>query len=295
MNTGKSAVALGLFDGVHLGHRAVLNLALEQEKNGLIPYVFTFNPTMVLRKSKGEYGYIYNHLSKYNMLFNLGFGSHIRSVSFEKICRLSGEEFVKNILIDKMNAGIVCCGNNFRFGNFASCGVNELCELGKKYGFEVRIADDVVYKGETVSSTVVRNLLLNGDTVKACQFLGAPYNINGEVVHGKALGRTIGFPTVNQIFEKGQLVPKFGVYASDTFINGYQYRAMTNIGIKPTVNYDGVPLAETHIINFSGDLYGENIRLNLLEFIRPEQKFTCLDELKRQIAEDMESIQHILI
>lgn len=295
MNTGKSAVALGLFDGVHLGHRAVLNLALEQEKNGLIPYVFTFNPTMVLRKSKGEYGYIYNHLSKYNMLFNLGFGSHIRSVSFEEICRLSGEEFVKNILIDKMNAGIVCCGNNFRFGNFASCGVNELCELGKKYGFEVRIADDVVYKGETVSSTVIRNLLLNGDTVRACRFLGEPYNINSEVVHGKALGRTIGFPTVNQIFEKGQLVPKFGVYASDTFINGYRYRAMTNIGMKPTVNYDGVPLAETHIINFSGDLYGKNIRLNLLEFIRPEQKFSSLDELKRQIAEDMESIQHILI
>lgn len=295
MNTGKSAVALGLFDGVHLGHRAVLNLALEQEKNGLIPYVFTFNPTMVLRKSKGEYGYIYNHLSKYNMLFNLGFRSHIRSVSFEEICRLSGEEFVKNILIDKMNAGIVCCGNNFRFGNFASCGVNELCELGKKYGFEVRIADDVVYKGETVSSTVIRNLLLNGDTVRACRFLGEPYNINSEVVHGKALGRTIGFPTVNQIFEKGQLVPKFGVYASDTFINGYRYRAMTNIGMKPTVNYDGVPLAETHIINFSGDLYGKNIRLNLLEFIRPEQKFSFLDELKRQIAEDMKSIQHILI
>lgn len=295
MEKRKSAVALGLFDGIHLGHRAVLNLALEQEKNGLIPYVFTFNPTTVLRKSKGEYGYIYNHLSKYNMLFNLGFQSHIRSVSFEEICGLNGEEFVKNILIDKMNVGIVCCGNNFRFGKSASCGVAEMCDMGKKYGFEVRIADDVVYEGETVSSTAVRNMLLNGDTVRAWQFLGEPYNISKEVVHGKALGRTIGFPTINQIFDKGQLVPKFGVYVSDVLIDGYWYRAMTNIGIKPTVNYDGIPLAETYIIDFSGDLYGKNVRLNLLEFIRPEQKFDSVDELKSQIAEDMESIQHILI
>lgn len=295
MEKRKSAVALGLFDGVHLGHRAVLNLALEQEKNSLIPYVFTFNPTMVLRKSKGEYGYIYNHLTKYDMLFNLGFKSHIRSVSFEEICGLSGEEFVKNILADKLNAGVVCCGNDFRFGKNASCGISELYELGKKYGFEVCIADDVVYEGETVSSTAVRNMLLNGDAVRAWQFLGEPYAINKAVVHGAELGRTIGFPTINQLFSKGQLVPKFGVYASDVCIDGIWYRAMTNIGMKPTVNYDGMPLAETYIIGFSGDLYGRNVQMNIREFIRPERKFDSVDELKRQIADDIESIQHILL
>lgn len=295
MEKRKSAVALGLFDGVHLGHRAVLNLALEQEKNGLIPYVFTFDPTMVLKKNKGEYGYIYTHLDKLSILDRLGFLGHIYSVSFQEVCGLSGEEFVKNILIDKLNTGFVCCGNDFRFGKNASCGVNELYELGRKYDFDVKIADDVVLDGETVSSTAVRNMLLNGDVTKVWQFLSEPYAINKTVVHGAELGRTIGFPTINQQFSKGQLVLKYGVYASDVCIDGVWYRAMTNIGMKPTVNYEGIPLAETHIIDFLGDLYGRRIQTNIREFIRPEQKFDSVDELKMQIAKDMENTKHILI
>lgn len=295
MEKRKSAVALGLFDGIHLGHRAVLNMALEQEKNGLIPYVFTFNPVMVSKKSRGEYGYIYTHLDKLRILSRLGFFWSIYSVSFQEVCGLSGEEFVKNILIDKLNVGFVCCGNDFRFGKNASCGVNELYELGRKYDFDIKIADDVILEGETVSSTAIRNMLLNGDVTKARQFLGAPYTINKTVIHGAELGRTIGFPTVNQLFSKGQLVPKYGVYASDVCIDGVWYRAMTNIGMKPTVNYNGIPLAETHIIGFSGDLYGRRIQTNIREFIRPEQKFDSVDELKRQIAEDMKDIQHINI
>lgn len=290
MEKRKSAVALGLFDGVHLGHRAVLKLAVE---SGFVPSVFTFNPSAVTKKS--ESGYIYGSYERSKLLRECGI-EKILSVGFSDLCSLSGEEFVKNILIDEMNAGFVCCGNNFRFGKNASCGVNELREFGRKYGFDVAVADDVVYEGETVSSTAIRNMLMNGDIIKAWQFLDEPYTINKKVVHGAELGRTIGFPTINQIFSKGQLVPKFGVYASQVLIDGYYYRAMTNIGMKPTVNYGGMPLAETHIIDFSGDLYGKYVRLNLMEFIRPEQKFGSLDELKRQITEDMEDIkQHILI
>lgn len=295
MEKEKSAVALGLFDGIHLGHRAVLNLALEQKKNGLTPCVFTFNPAMVSKKSGGEYGYIYTHLYKLKMLYRLGFSWKICSVQFQEVCGFSGEEFVKNILIDRLNAGFVCCGNNFRFGKDASCGVNELYEFGEKYGFEVCIADDVVLDGEIVSSTAVRNMLLSGDTAKARQFLGEPYTIDTTVVHGAELGRTIGFPTINQPFSKGQLVLKYGVYASDVCIDEKWYRAMTNIGIKPTVSCAGVPLAETHIIGFSGDLYGRNIQVNIRKFIRPEQKFESVDELKRQITKDMEIIQHLNI
>lgn len=290
MDKKKSAVALGLFDGVHLGHRAVLKIALEQEKNDLIPYVFTFDPEMVLRKSKGGAGYIYDDLTKYNMLCGLGFDSHIRSVSFEDVCGLSGGDFVRNILIAEMNAGMVCCGNDFRFGKNAVCGIKELHELGRKYGFEVRIADDVLYDGETVSSTSVRNMLLNGDVTRAGQFLGESYSIEQTVAHGAELGRNIGFPTINQIFRNGQLVPKYGVYASDVQLDGCWYRAMTNIGMKPTVNYGGLPLAETHIIGFSGDLYGKNVKVNIKEFIRPEQKFSSIDELKEKIADDIRSV-----
>ncbi len=289
MEKRKSAVALGLFDGVHLGHRAVLNIAVE---SGLVPSVFTFNPETVAVKS--SLGYIYNKEEKDRLLADCGI-EQIYSVDFSDVCGMNGEEFVKNILIDRLNAGFVCCGNNFRFGKNASCGVNELYELGKKYSFEVKIADDVVYEGETVSSTAVRNMLLNGDTVRAWQFLGRPYTISKEVIHGAELGRTIGFPTINQVFSKGQLVLKFGVYASDVCIDGAWYRAMTNIGMKPTVNYNGIPLAETHIMDFSGDLYGMRVQINIREFIRPEQKFGSVDELKKQIAEDIDYINILLI
>lgn len=289
MEKRKSAVALGLFDGVHLGHRAVLNIAVE---SGLVPFVFTFNPETVAVKS--SLGYIYNKEEKDRLLADCGI-EQIYSVDFSDVCGMNGEEFVKNILIDRLNAGFVCCGNNFRFGKNASCGTAELRELGRKYGFEVKVADDVVYEGETVSSTAVRNMLLNGDTVRAWQFLGRPYTISKTVVHGAELGRTIGFPTINQVFSKGQLVLKFGVYASDVCIDGAWYRAMTNIGMKPTVNYNGIPLAETHIMDFSGDLYGMRVQINIREFIRPEQKFNSVDELKKQIAEDMEEILYLLI
>lgn len=289
MEKRKSAVALGLFDGVHLGHRAVLKLAVE---SGLVPSVFTFSPEAVSGKS--SMGYIYSESEKSALLRKCGI-SDIYSVSFNDVCNLSGDEFVKNILINRMNAGFVCCGNDFRFGKNASCGVNELREMGVKYGFDFASADDIKWENVTVSSTEIRKFLLDGDVVKAHMFLGRPYSINKKVIHGAELGRTIGFPTINQIFDKGQLVPKFGVYASSVCIDGYYYRAMTNIGMKPTVNYGGMPLAETHIIDFSGDLYDKNIDTEIMEFIRPEQKFNSVDELKLQIADDMEQIQYILI
>lgn len=293
MNTKKSAVALGFFDGVHLGHREVIRLSAEQKENGFVPSVFTFNPDAVSDR-KNSAGYIYGTEEKSELLRECGI-EEILSSDFEEVCDLSGEEFVKNILVDKMSAGFVCCGNNFRFGKNALCGVNELHELGKKYGFEVRTAGDIKIEGKTVSSTEIRRFLLDGDVVKAHMFLGRPYSINKKVVHGAELGRTIGFPTLNQVFDRNQLVLKYGVYASDVFINGNWYRAMTNIGMKPTVNYGGMPLAETHIIDFSGDLYNKRISINILEFIRPEKKFDSLDGLKRQIAGDMEDIKNILM
>ena len=293
MSIKKSAAALGFFDGVHLGHRVVIKLAVKQEKNGLVPSVFTFNPDAISGR-KSDDGYIYSSEEKSKLLSECGI-DNIFSVSFEEVCNLSGEEFVKEILIDKMNVGFVCCGNDFRFGKSASYGTDELRKYGIKYGFEVCTADDIKFEGEIVSSTKIRKFLLDGNIIKAHMFLGRPYAINKEVIHGAHLGSTRGFPTVNQIFETRQIVPKFGVYASDVCINGYWYRAITNIGMKPTVNYGGMPLAETYIDGFSGDLYGKTIQVNLCEFIRPEQKFASVDELKQQIAKDIENMRYILL
>lgn len=283
----KTSVALGLFDGVHIGHRKVLELALKNAEKGYTPAVFTFEPDTVLKKSTGRDGYIYTTAEKTRILKNLGF-NEIYSPSFSHICGMTGEEFVQDILVKKMNTAVVCCGRDFRFGRNASCGTEELREFGRKYGFEVFIAEDVSLDGTVVSSGEIRRLLLNGDIAQANRLLGAPYAVSAEVVKGAALGRTIGFPTANQLFGENQLVAKFGVYRAETEIDGIMYQAMTNIGIKPTVDYGGKPLAETFISGFSGDIYGRTIQVRLLEFIRSEKKFSSVDELKAQIADDLQ-------
>ncbi len=283
----KSAVALGLFDGVHLGHRAVLDLALEQKKNGLTPTVFTFSPSAVLRKTSGHDGYIYNHIHKYNILTEYGFSGNIYSAEFEKVCGLTGEEFAENILENYFNAEIVCCGNDFRFGKNASCNVEDLRRFGKKYGFEVHTADNVKIDGITVSSGEIRQLILNGKIEKANRLLGMPYRVSGNVVHGNEIGRTINFPTINQEYSDGQLVPEYGVYKTVTDVDGVKYKSITNVGVKPTIRGERKPLAETHILNFSGDLYNKYIEVEFCRFIRPEMKFSSVEELKNQISKDI--------
>lgn len=283
----KSAVALGLFDGVHLGHRAVLDLALEQKKNGLTPTVFTFSPSAVLRKTSGHDGYIYNHIHKYNILTEYGFSGNIYSAEFEKVCGLTGEEFAENILENYFNAEIVCCGNDFRFGKNASCNVEDLRHFGKKYGFEVHMADNVKIDGITVSSGEIRQLILNGKIEKANRLLGMPYRVSGNVVHGNEIGRTINFPTINQEYSDGQLVPEYGVYKTVTDVDGVKYKSITNVGVKPTIRGERKPLAETHILNFSGDLYNKYIEVEFCKFIRPEMKFSSVEELKNQISKDI--------
>ncbi len=287
MENKKSAVALGLFDGVHLGHRAVLELAQRERENGISPVIFTFSPQAVLRKNSGAGGFIYGHVQKLGLLD--GFGG-VFSADFKIVKPFTGEEFVRHYLKNTLNAVVVCCGADFRFGRGASCGVDDLCKFGEKYGFEVRIAEDVCVDGTIVSSGEIRHRLIEGDISGANKLLGRPYFIRGEVVHGAKLGRTIGFPTINQVFESGQLVPKYGVYAGRVRVDGRSYRAVTNIGMKPTVEYDGLPLAETHIVDFSGDLYGKKIDTEILGFIRPEQKFNSVEELKNQIGTDTEKV-----
>lgn len=293
METKKRAVALGLFDGIHLGHRAVLDLALVQEKNGLQPAVFTFNPVAVLRKSSGQDGYIYPHIRKYKMLENLGFSFNIYSENFDEICGLSGEEFAENVLVKKLNAGIVCCGNNFRFGKNASCGVEELKSFGEKYGFSVQTAEPVKVNDITVSSGEIRRCLVSGKIEKANTLLGEPYNIYTTVVHGNEIGRTINFPTINQNYSKGQLILKYGVYFTTTYIDDIKYKSITNIGVKPTIAGKRTPLSETHILDFSGDLYNKNIRVEFNKFIRPEMKFSSVDELRKQISADIAVVREI--
>ena len=281
----RTSVALGLFDGVHLGHRAVLKTAAAQKMNGLTPCAFTFPPESTAGKNAE---YIYSDKEKQMLLTSSCDIAKIFSPQFSEICMMDGDTFARSILRKELNAVYVACGKDFRFGKDAAWGIDELAGFGRKYGFTVQAVDDVCCGNERVSSTAVRKLLQKGELRRANLFLGEPYMIMKEISSGAQLGRTIGFPTANQLFSKGQLVPAYGVYASRTLYEGKWYPSMTNIGIKPTVSYGGAPLAETYISGFSGDLYGKTVQVVLLDFIRPEKRFSDLDELKQQIRRDVE-------
>lgn len=281
----KTAAALGLFDGVHEGHELILRNAGMYSLQNYAPSVFTFRTESIKIKHGKPFEYIYTNRQKLEKISkNI---RYVLSPDFDEVRNMTGEEFVEKILVNIMNVGAVVCGDNFRFGKNASCGISELKSFGEKYGFEVKISK----LGENhFSSEKYRKLLRNGEVEKL--YPHNAYSLFGEVVRGNQIGRTINFPTVNQLYAENQLVPKFGVYRTRTFIDEKCFPSVTNIGVKPTVKGERNPLAETHILHFGGNLYGKTITVEFLEFIRPEIKFSSLDELKNQIEKDISRVKN---
>ena len=278
---------------MHLGHRAVIGRALEYSAHGLSPAVFTFVTNSVEIKHEQTFRYIVDNEQKLEMMRRMGV-SDIYCPDFREIKELSAEEFARDILCGRLAAKKVICGYAFRFGNKALCGIEELRALGVKYGFEAVSVPPVYLDGSVISSTAIRKCIEDGDIARANMLLGYSYGITGAVVHGFEIGRTIDFPTINQSFGENQLIPRFGAYASQTFADGKKYSSVTNIGIKPTVGVRTAPLAETHIIGYNGDLYGKKISVELIDFIRPERKFSSLEELKGAIADDVRKTEELL-
>lgn len=288
----KTAVALGIFDGVHLGHRIILEKAKSRLNNKLEFAVFTFKTSSVTKKHGKPYEYIYTEAQKNHIFEQLG-ADYVYSPDIRSLMDMSGEDFCRDILKGKMNAESVVCGENFRFGKGASCGAEQLKQFGDKYGFEVCICDILQMDGEAVSSGRIKDCLKNGDITKANRLLGENYFVAGEVVSGNRIGRTINFPTLNQLFEERQIIPKMGAYATCCEIDGKKYSGVTNIGVKPTVESNIRPLAETHVSGFSGDIYGKNVRIDFIEFLRAERKFSSIEHLKNQIESDLKSANEI--
>ncbi len=286
----RCAAALGIFDGVHAGHREIISAAVRLKEKCLVPAVFTLDTQSVKRKHGKPFEYIYTNRQKLKLLGELGI-EYAYSPSFDSIRDMDGEEFAAEILAKRLKAGAAICGENFRFGKNASCGAEELVSFGKKYGFEVKVISLKKYNGKVFSSELFRSMLREGRVLELLGMGLAPYFIDAEVIEGNRIGRTLNFPTINQRFESGQLVPRKGVYHSHVNINGICCEAITNVGVKPTVEKDIAPLAETHILDYSGDLYGESVRVALRCFIRDEQKFASVEELKRQVDADIEYVR----
>lgn len=283
----KTACALGLFDGVHRGHQMIINEAVSAAKEkGVKSAVFSFKTNTVT--SKGHDGRIEMLMSddeKHEKMERLGV-DYIFSPDFESFKGMPPENFVRDIIRDKLNCICAVCGTDFTFGRGAVGKADDLVRIGKKYGIEVIVLDKLAIDGEEVSSTVIRKYIRTGLISKANKLLGRRFGFDLEVEHGFQRGRTWDFPTINQKIPKGRVMPRFGVYCSKVLIDGKWYRGVTNIGIKPTVNEIVSPLAETFIIDYNGNLYGKKIKFELFEFLRPERKFDSFDELKQEILKN---------
>lgn len=280
-----SVVAIGNFDGLHKGHIKLLNVLKEKAYElsaSSVVYTFSKHPKNVFCEHSQKL--IYDN-SKKEKLFSENGIDTLFFEDFLKVSNLGPEEFVKEILIDKFNIKAAVMGTNGRFGRKSAGTAKTLCELGKKYGFEVLVVEPLVIGDIVCSSTEVRNSIGAGDFEKCANLLGRNYSVLGTVVSDKHLGRTYGFPTANIIPEKERPDIKRGVYATNTRIGDKVYKSITNVG---TTSFD-VPekeRIETHILDFSGDLYGENIEVEFLYYMRDFKSFVSTDELKEQLNED---------
>lgn len=286
-----TAVALGFFDGVHRGHQAVIGRAVELAGEELAPAVFTFRPSgdMPARKSGGL---LCTEEQKEEELRRLGVRL-VASPGFEDIRGISGEDFVRENLFRGMRAKILCCGEDFRFGRGAALAVRELAGLCRELDIRLEVVPPVLEDGAPVSSTRIRAAVSAGEMETARRLLGRPFGICFPVEHGRRLGRRLGFPTINQVFPERFVLPRFGVYAAFVRWKGVLYPAVANVGVKPTVGAER-PLAETYIAGFEGDLYGEKVPVSLVSFLRPEQKFPSVDQLREQISRDAAAASALL-
>ncbi len=279
----KKAVALGNFDGMHIGHAAVLDMALKAAGNGMIPCTLLFSE----HSEKALKGFAPPMLmtdgERRRIISEKGF--EIEEIDFSEICGYSPDKFVTDILRKRMNAGAVVCGYNYRFGKNAAGDAGMLRALCAENGIECFIVDKIGVDGLDVSSTVIRNLISEGNIELANRMLGRCFGFSAPVIHGAGKGSEWGFPTANQRLPDGMIMPEFGVYASKITVDGEAYSGITNIGKRPTVGTDTV-LSETNIFDFNKDIYGKTADIRLVRFIRPEKKFSSFAELAEQIKAD---------
>lgn len=282
----KSAcVALGLFDGLHLGHRAVLEATLSAAaEQDLAPVCFTFTTRRHAPAAKAGTTRLLSDTMAFARLEQMGFSAVIRP-DFDEFRDLTPQEFVHKVVAGRLGAALAVCGYDFHFGRGAAGAPEDLSAYCGALGVQTQIVPALLQGGEPVSSSRIRALIAEGDIPAANALLGRPFAIDFEVIHGRRIGRTLGSPTINQPFPADFTLPPFGVYASVSRLDGQIFSSVTNVGVKPTVGSDDV-LAETYIQGFDGDLYGRRVQVEFLAFLRPEQKFDSLDALRAQIGRD---------
>ena len=275
-------ITLGFFDGVHIAHRDLIDTARAAAKKEGIPFgIFTFKSESGIKSNAKR---IYSTKEKLDIFKEIGVDFTVIA-EFGSISHLTAEQFVKEVLIDSLNCRVAVAGFNFRYGKGAVGNSETLLADMKVNGRECIIRDEMMLDGVTVSATLIRNLLSDGEIKRANRLLGRPYSIYGRVSHGNGVGKNLGFPTVNTDFSDNNVPLKRGVYRSALLLDEKIYPALTNVGTCPTFEERQLH-AETYILNFDGDVYNKEITLYILDFIREERRFATAEELKKQIIVD---------
>ncbi len=281
------ALSIGMFDGVHLGHQSIIKKlnTISEEKN-LKSAILTFWPHPRKIFNPNDDLKLLNSIEEKQYLLKKNGLHYLFLKEFDEQFRnLTGEEFVKQILVEKLQVKHLIVGYDHTFGKNRSGDFSLLKKMGPKFGFEVEQVEAVSYKDLNISSTQIRNALSAGNIILANEMLGYNYSLSGTVVHGKKIGRTIGYPTANIKVDVLKLLPKKGAYIVDVFLKNQHYKGMLSIGTNPTVNGNSLSV-EVYILDFDDDIYGQEISVNFREFLHEEIKFNGLEELVVRLDED---------
>ncbi|MBX9688829.1 MAG: bifunctional riboflavin kinase/FAD synthetase [Candidatus Obscuribacterales bacterium] len=286
----RSSLALGFFDGVHPGHQAVIKKAVDEAiRQNATPALITFKEhprALTLGKSPPLLSMPEQRLE---VAEELGIEAALLLSFTEDLCRLSPEDYVQQVLVDCMGACSLSVGFNHRFGRNRVGTPEILAELGKSMGFGVHVASEIMLDGLPISSSRIREALAQGDVELCKRLLGRAYSITGIVERGDGRGKSIGFPTANTGTPEELILPALGVYSGYAKLeNGKTYPCVINVGLRPTFGQHTVPRTEVHIFDFNADIYGQRLSVKFMHFIRPEQRFSGVDELKNQILKDCE-------
>lgn len=290
-----SAVALGKFEGLHRGHQLLFEEIVKRKKENLQSVIFTFDmpPGLFFHKEDAK-KQLYTKAERHTMLEKWGIDILVEYPFTKEFASLEPEAFIRNVLIGQLDAKVIVVGEDFRFGKKRSGSIADLKKYQDKYGYELVVFPKLQEQGQDISSSTIKKLLAEAKMSEIQILLGRPFSIIGQVVHGKALGRTINIPTANQEAEEGKALPPNGVYLSAIHCQDGSYYGITNIGTKPTVDQGKIRGIETHVFDFNGDLYGQVIEVDLLEYCRPEMKFESLQALVAQMTSDINSAKELV-
>lgn len=278
------ALAIGLFDGVHTAHRELIKRALARAKELSLPLgVFTFSSDSDIKSGTRR---IYTTEQRLSILAELGVSFCVLS-DFSSIRNMSAREFAEGVLYRELGCRLCAVGYNFKFGCGAVADTAVLSEVMTSLGGELLVCEEQKYRGEEISSSIIRNMLSAGDVEGAGKLLGEEYFARGYVTHGRGIGSSrLGIPTINISFADNALIPRLGVYTASAVVDGVAHPAIVNIGVCPTLGERKIHI-EAHLFNFTGDLYGKYVRVNFLSFLRDEKHFSDENELKMQIKADI--------